>query len=241
MTKTTFSIQAITTPLFIIRIVQLVMSIIILGIAAASVHKTNEAFDRAKMYVESMYRYSNVSIEKNHSCVFSTFVSVWTILANLYLMVSPFVLEIAAFPPLFLVVEFLSNIFWFVSWIYLATYAGDIGSCRYEICKLVQADTVLSALTWPSFIASLFLVLKSAIPYIKAKGWTTKLAGLPGGYFPVIEGSIENAAAANISKDEVQVAEAFLPDQTMGRAVLPPEKNNDTLVPAGMDLEANRR
>lgn len=161
-------------PLFYLRIAQLAMAVIVLGLSAATISN-------------STYRYRGVRYSYSSGTDnYSVFVAVWTLLAIPYLLLSPLIFEIAAYPLAFMIVELLSDVFWFAGWIALAAQWGPVGNCfSSSACKTGKASTAMSAITWLLFVASTIVVMTSAVVYFKNKGLSTVKPGIPGGELPV--------------------------------------------------------
>jgi len=122
---------AFTLPL---RIVQAVLAIIILGLTAYIVDVTWGTPD---------------------SVNFMLFTSVWTLLAVVYLTVTPTYFPALAHKYVVLALEAITMIFWFAAWVAVATLWGD-WSCgsRGGVCGAGTAAIVFSAIEWLTFVAT---------------------------------------------------------------------------------------
>lgn len=216
--------EVILQPLFLLRIAQFVLGVIVLALGAAAISKSTVSV--------SGWTYHWASDTDSYA----VFVGVWTIVAIAYLIFSPVLLEITAHPLGFLIVEGLSHIFWFANWIALAAQAGKYGTCHgFTTCQLTTGNAVISAFTWLSFCGSTYFVVRSAIPYFRNRGLSTTLPGLPGGYLP-LPPAREEGAAGPVAPEQASGADLEM-------NVTPPmrdEKADPTLVPAGTDLDAQR-
>ncbi|CAI6274463.1 unnamed protein product [Periconia digitata] len=119
-----------------LRAVQAIFSIIVLGLTA---------------YVVDSYAYwwSWDSVD------FMLFCSIWTILAVLYLVLTPSRFPAAAHKYAILGVEALTMIFWFAAWVAVASLWGKI-RCGSQggVCGAGTAAIVFSAFIWLAFVAT---------------------------------------------------------------------------------------
>ena len=77
------------------------------------------------------------------------FCAVWTILALVYLVLTPGMFPTAAHKFGILAVEILTMIFWFAAWIALASLLGDVGCNQaWGVCRAATAATVFAAFEW---------------------------------------------------------------------------------------------
>jgi|SRR5579871_1287421 len=77
------------------------------------------------------------------------FCAVWTILALIYLVLTPGRFPTAAHKFGILAVEALTMIFWFAAWIALATLLGDAGCNQaWGVCRAATAATIFAAFEW---------------------------------------------------------------------------------------------
>jgi len=85
---------------------------------------------------------------------FLLFVSVWTILALAYLVITPGRYPTAAHKFGILAAEFITMIFWFAGFIAFAVFITDWGCRRGNVCRSSQAATVFAAFEWLLFAAT---------------------------------------------------------------------------------------
>lgn len=123
-----------------LRAVQLVFSIIVLGLTAYVINN----FDTP------LGNFSPDSVD------FLLFCSIWTFLAVAYLVIAP-----ARFPALahkfaILAVEAISVIFWFSGWVAVAAWAGDwhLGKCDLNFCRSAIAAVVFGCFIWMTFVVT---------------------------------------------------------------------------------------
>ena len=76
---------------------------------------------------------------------FLVFCSVWTLLALIYLIVTPWRFERAAHPFIILGVDALTMLFWFAGFVAAAAFLGDRYSCYGRVCDSLKAATVFAA------------------------------------------------------------------------------------------------
>jgi len=77
------------------------------------------------------------------------FCSVWTIVALVYLVLTPGRFPTVAHKFGILAVEILTMIFWFAAWIALAALLGDIGCNQaWGVCRASTAATIFAAFEW---------------------------------------------------------------------------------------------
>ncbi|ESZ97132.1 hypothetical protein SBOR_2490 [Sclerotinia borealis F-4128] len=125
---------AYTLPL---RIVQAVFSIIVLGLTAYAADSWS-------------YWWSPDSVN------FLIFTSVWTLLALIYLIVSPTHFPTAAHKYGILFAEAVTMIFWFAGFIALAVMLNNVGCghSQWSVCKASIAGDVFAAFLWLLFAAT---------------------------------------------------------------------------------------
>ena len=110
-----------------LRIAQGLLTIIVLGLSAYVVSELWDSLDEANFLV---------------------FVSVWTILALAYLVVTPGRFPQFAHKYAILAVEAVTMIFWFAGFVALAAFLGDVRCRRGSVCRTAQAATVFGAFEW---------------------------------------------------------------------------------------------
>lgn len=79
---------------------------------------------------------------------FIVFVSVWTMVVTIYLLLAP--LKFPKLAPVIavLVLDALTMVFWFAAFIALAVWKSDVGECSGRICNTVVAGIVFGAFEW---------------------------------------------------------------------------------------------
>jgi hypothetical protein len=117
-----------------IRATQFLFSIIVLGVLAYASH-------------DWAWSWSPSSIN------FLIFTSVWTLLALVYLVLSPIHYKPAAHKYGILAVEAVTMIFWFAGFIALASYLNDVncGRAHWGPCRAAIAGDVFAAFEWLLF------------------------------------------------------------------------------------------
>ncbi|KAJ5238709.1 hypothetical protein N7468_003328 [Penicillium chermesinum] len=126
----------------VVRAVQVVFAIIILGLTA---------------YVVSTWDGWNYSSTVD----FNLFTSVWTaFLATPYLTVAPLHAPNLAHPFVVLGVEVVTMIFWFAGFIALGAQLPPPAACVWSTCHALQAATVFASFEWALFaVTNFFAVL----------------------------------------------------------------------------------
>ena len=79
---------------------------------------------------------------------FLIFVSLWTLLALIYLALTPRFFPSLAHKYAILGLDFVTMIFWFAGWIALAVYKENLLLCGGNICHVMTAAIVFGALEW---------------------------------------------------------------------------------------------
>ncbi|KAF1992851.1 hypothetical protein P154DRAFT_451720 [Amniculicola lignicola CBS 123094] len=120
-----------------LRVVQAVLSIIVLGLTAYIV----DAF------TSPYYSLSPDSVN------FMLFTSLWTLLAVAYLVIAPNHFPVAAHKFAIAAVEAVTMIFWFSAWVAVAALWGDVrcGSSG-GVCGAGTAAIVFGAFIWLTFV-----------------------------------------------------------------------------------------
>lgn len=156
------------TAILIVRIVQAALAIIVLGLSAATINGTENRFYSF---------YYNID-------AYSVFCSVWTLLIVSYFIFCPIYFKVVAIPIAVLIIEIITNIFWFANWIALASLWGP-GSCRgISWCQTGKASIAFACFTWLAFVGSTILISLSAVGYSKNNSFSTRDSTLVGGEFP---------------------------------------------------------
>lgn len=123
-----------------LRIVQAVLAIIVLGLTGYVAHWWGG------------YWHASSPSEIN----FLVFSAIWTILALLYLGLSPMFFPNAAHKFGILAVEALTMLFWFAGFIALAVFLSD-RVCFGHVCNAAKAATVFAAFEWVAFAVTTVL------------------------------------------------------------------------------------
>ncbi|KAF2121641.1 marvel domain-containing protein [Lophiotrema nucula] len=119
-----------------LRAVQAVLSIIVLGLTA--------------YIVDAWWSPDSVN--------FMLFVSIWTLLAVAYLVLTPTRFPQAAHKYAIAGVEALTMIFWFAAWVAVASLWGDLHCGPYGgRCGAGTAAIVFGAIIWLTFVATTVL------------------------------------------------------------------------------------
>ncbi|KAG7010055.1 hypothetical protein G7Y79_00001g003270 [Physcia stellaris] len=121
------------------RITQFIFAVITLGLVSYTAHWYN---------AHSTYQDSPSRVN------FLIFVSLWTLLALLYLALSPRFFPSMAHKYAILGLDFLTMVFWFAGWVALAVYKENLILCGGRICHVMTAAIVFGALEWLLFMAS---------------------------------------------------------------------------------------
>jgi len=121
-----------------LRAVQVVFSIIVLGLTAYVINAFNTPYG---------WDWSPDSVD------FMLFCSIWTLLVVAYLVITPSRFPHLAHKYAVAAVEAVTMIFWFAAWVAVATLWGDwhCGS-RGGVCGAGTAAIVFSAFIWLTFV-----------------------------------------------------------------------------------------
>jgi hypothetical protein len=137
--------------LLVLRVVQAVFAIIILGLTAygnfpantqqCDVHPLTYSIIVAHWWSGYWHSYSPSEVN------FLIFASVWTLLALIYLFLTP--LRFPKFAHVFAIlgVEAVTMLFWFAGFIALAVFLGD-RVCFGSVCSSAKAAAVFAAFEW---------------------------------------------------------------------------------------------
>lgn len=101
----------------IIRVVQLLLAVVIMGLVGNTINGANKLFGN-----------SQVVRNNTEPLAFVIFCCVWTLLVNAYLLVTPIFLPVAYNMWAHLVLEVVSWIFWLAGWASTASWAADWAS-----------------------------------------------------------------------------------------------------------------
>ena len=98
-----------------------------------------------QVYFDGYYYHGDVPSELS----FIVFVSVWTMVVSIYLLVAP--LQFPRLAPVIavLALDALTMLFWFAAFIALAVWKSNrIGDCYGRICHTIVAGIVFGAFEW---------------------------------------------------------------------------------------------
>lgn len=147
----------------ILRIVQGILALIVLGVDS---------------YVVHFYRSNGFRAPSQAG--FVVFVCVWSFLALLYLGLAP------TYSPdwhnkwAVVGVEGLSVIFWFAGFVAIAAWLGDLTFCYGTVCGCARATTVFGAFSWIAWSISFALVIKAIITWTSTRKNEDVEVGVPG-------------------------------------------------------------
>ncbi len=79
---------------------------------------------------------------------FLIFTSLWTLLALIYLTLSPWLFPRAAHKFAILAIEALTMLFWFAGFIALAVFLSRLLTCGGNACRSARAACVFAAFEW---------------------------------------------------------------------------------------------
>lgn len=93
-------------------------------------------------------RFFNVEINVPSEFSFIVFVSVWTMVVTIYLLVAP--LKFPKLAPVIavLALDALTMLFWFAAFIALAVWKSNTPRCYFRICNTIVAGIVFGAFEW---------------------------------------------------------------------------------------------
>ncbi|KAI9741352.1 MAG: hypothetical protein M1834_003069 [Cirrosporium novae-zelandiae] len=137
------------TWVLIIRAIQAVFAIIILGLMAYVAN----VFSHTYTYYDDGF-YGTVNSSPPSRVNFMLFNACWTILALVFLVFIPYIAAEAAHKYAILAVDAVTMIFWFAGWIALADLAGGLGGCGATVCNAIDAGAAFGAFIWVAFVAT---------------------------------------------------------------------------------------
>lgn len=79
---------------------------------------------------------------------FLIFVSIWTAILSIYLLVAQFKFPSLAPAIVVLALDALTMLFWFAGFIALAVFHSNLGECRGRVCDDLVAAVVFGAFEW---------------------------------------------------------------------------------------------
>jgi len=133
---------------FILRILQAVLAIIVLGLTGYTISVTNQVYNDSSDPVN-----------------FLLFCGLWAIIALAYLYLMPMVLAKWHHPYAALAVEALTVLFWFAGWIALAVLVN--GSCVSfytnieRACQCAKAAVAMGCFSWVTWTVTLVFVVRA--------------------------------------------------------------------------------
>lgn len=132
--------------IFILRIVQALFAIIVLGLSAYAVSQYNALNDN--------YYYAVSPSRLN----FMVFVSLWTLLVVTFITVASRFVPKLSHPFVVLALDALTMLFWFAGFIALAVSVSAFGAiCYGHLCDSMRAATAFGAFEWLLFAATTVL------------------------------------------------------------------------------------
>lgn len=137
-------------PIPILRIVQGVLALIVVGTAG---------------YVVNYYRSAPVPTKAPDEVNFLIWNFVWTVLALLYLGLAPTYVPNLYHKWAVVGVEGLSVIFWFCGWIAMAAWVGNTSVCYGTVCGCARAAVVFSVFEWIAWCLSFGIVIKAIMAW----------------------------------------------------------------------------
>ncbi|MCJ1483160.1 hypothetical protein MMC06_003327 [Schaereria dolodes] len=141
--------MALNIVLFL-RVTQLVFAIIILGLTAYVAHWYNS-------------RTTAVSPSQINFLIFN---ALWTLLAVIYLTVTPPYFPRLAHKYAIAALDALTMLFWFAGFIALAVFLTGLTLCVGHVCRAAQAAAVFAAFEWyVVLLRATFVVLEMSPPW----------------------------------------------------------------------------
>ncbi|KAL1883067.1 hypothetical protein VTK73DRAFT_9993 [Phialemonium thermophilum] len=140
----TDGIRSSSTVMIVVRSIESILSIVVLGLMAAVSNWYN---------VETM---TATPSEIN----FLIFVPIWSFISVLYHVLAPGLAPEAYHPIAALVIECLNVVFWFSGFVSLAAFLSKLLFCRGMVCSEAQAGAVFSALQFITWSSTLFFTAK---------------------------------------------------------------------------------
>ena len=203
-----------SSSVLILRIVQVLNTILVLGLSANTVHGTRSA---TRYFSSYYYTYSYY----NGTDAFTIFLAVWSLLVLAYLLLAPMFLSAIAIPIVSLVIELITMIFWFSDWIALAALWGPFSCGGVNFCGTGKASAAFAAVNWVLFLATFILIVIKSVPFIKSGVFSTKERFAIGGILPTVVAAptaadIEQQQAAGVDLDtNLSNKEVFSPQNTL--------------------------
>jgi hypothetical protein len=202
--------------ILILRIVQVLNTILVLGLSANTVHGTRSI---SRSYSGYYYTYSYY----NATDAFTIFLAVWTLLVLAYLLLAPVVLPVTAIPILSLIIELITVIFWFSDWIALAALWAPFSCGGVSYCGTGKASAAFAAVNWVLFLATFVLIIVKSVPFLKSGLVSTKERFAIGGILPSVAAppvptttDIEQQQAGGVDLDtNLSNKETFSPQNTL--------------------------
>ncbi|KAL2802881.1 marvel domain-containing protein [Aspergillus granulosus] len=153
---------------YILRAVQAVFAIIVLGLAGHAVDVYNGT--RWRYWVDGL---SEVN--------FMVFNGVWTFFIVVpYFIVAPIFVPALAHRYALPAVDGVTMIFWFAGFIALAVYVGDLDDCsEHSVCQGLQAAAAFGAFNWVLFLATTVLNTLAALRRDPGPGTQPPTASVP--------------------------------------------------------------
>jgi len=136
------ALQGLLLPL---RILQIVLSLVVLGTAG---------------YVVNWYSSdtSDTSIASPNQINFLIFVPVWSFITIAYLEITPIYAKRASHPYAHFALEIVTTIFYFAGFIALAVFLSKLLYCRGSVCASARAAAIFSSLSCATWILTTILL-----------------------------------------------------------------------------------
>lgn len=137
-------------PIPILRIVQGVLALIVVGTAG---------------YVVNYYRQAPAPRKAPSEVNFLIWNFVWSVLALLYLGLAPTYVPNLYHKWAVVGVEGLSVLFWFCAWVAMAAWLGNATVCYGTVCGCARAAVVFSVFEWIAWCLSFGIVVKAIMAW----------------------------------------------------------------------------
>jgi len=133
------ALQGLLLPL---RILQIVLSLVVLGTAG---------------YVANWYNSDTLTAPPNQ-INFLIFVPVWSFITIAYLEITPIYAKRASHPYAHFALEIVTTIFYFAGFIALAVFLSKLLYCRGSVCASARAAAIFSSLSCATWILTTILL-----------------------------------------------------------------------------------
>lgn len=196
-------------PIPILRIVQGILALIVVGTAG---------------YVVNYYREAPPAPRKSPSEVnFLIWNFVWTVLALLYLGLAPTYVPNLYHKWAVVGVEGLSVLFWFCGWVAMAAWLGNATVCFGTVCGCARAAVVFAMFEWLAWCLSFGIVVKAIMTWNARQNGDAEAGHVPhhhepkphGASYPTPSGGA-NIYEANPSSSDIYYAQPDSPAPAHG-------------------------